>query len=406
MRGLVGAADLDRAREVIVNLFEVTCQDGRQSARLPSGHLACGHYFGLLDREQRGLYGTAAAIRVLSQERDPADRELTAALVAYVTDRPVLERDLAEPDDLTGVERKLADDTHTTTRVAEVLFALSTVKLGTAAIQPTAQQLAELLLAGSTSEGWGYLLDRRGEPGHGEVAIVPTAMAVRALAAHGYDVTDQARTLVRALTGGADPYAQTYCLLVLWEAGMLSRREARRHLKRLWARLAGGFDVSVEANVEWVRGRDWHAIRLPWQLYLMTAAAGIAPWWLLARRRAQRKLADLVTELVEHGSFVYPYSGPYPSTRTHSIVYDLLRVVGGHGAVGSRRVSLLLVGDLVREAATSRVTRWVARLLAVTLVTVSLLDWRAHPSALVGTVAPGMLSALVLFLLSVGGDHR
>jgi hypothetical protein len=401
MRGLVGAADLDRAREVIVNLFEVTCKDGRQSARLPSGHLACGHYFGLLDREQRGLYGTAAAIRVLSQERNPADRELTAALVAYLTDRPVLERDLADPDDLAGIERKLADDTHTTTRVAEVLFALSTVKLGTAAIQPTAQQLAELLLAGATSEGWGYLLDQPGE-----VAIVPTAMAVRALAAHGYDVSGQARTLVRALTSGADPYAQTYCLLVLWEAGMLGRREARRHLKRLWARLAGGFDVSVEANVEWVRGRDWHAIRLPWQLYLMTAAASIAPWWLLARRRAQRKLADLVTELVEQGSFVYPYSGPYPSTRTHSIVYDLLRVVAGHGAVGSRRVSLLLVGDLVREAASSRVTRWLARLLAVTLVTLSLLDWRGQPSALVGTVAPGMLSALVLFLLSVGGDHR
>ena len=68
-KGVRLAKRIDEAIDRIREAFITQCRDGQQSKLLPNGHYACGQFLGELNKTQRGLHGTAAAIRVL---RSPA----------------------------------------------------------------------------------------------------------------------------------------------------------------------------------------------------------------------------------------------------------------------------------------------------------------------------------------------
>lgn len=365
--------------------------------------VGCGQFLDDATRNQRGLHGTAAAIRVLSCASANGPRDAVAGLVNYLRDR--LAGEVTAGLDQRFAEANLSRDSVHTVKVAEVLYALSFVRAGTADTRDLVTEYAQRLVAGASRQGgWGYFLG----PGE-QFAALPTAHVTRALARHGYDIEPFVPRLRAAATreerDEGQQYVQIFALMVLAEVGHLRGRAEYQAVSRVWARHADQLDRPREARVNLPRPVAPHTyIGVPWQLYLMKLA-------LLTRARAAGPASAALTRLGliadamnSQGLFRYSDSGSEVSTRTNGILYDVL--VEAETATGASSVLASLgslrfsVEEVVRR---SRVRRVVGAVAIVAVVGV-VLAWAFLGVA--SGVAASLVAALLLSLLGWSTRNR
>ncbi len=254
--------------------------------------------------------------------------------VNYLTNRMTIEKLSAPSHGKDERITKIADDESNVIKISELLYALSYVTASVASTEPLVSSLADHLRDGmSENRGWTYFLtDGRMSP-----QLLPTAYAIRGLAAHGFDVQEPIQFLMHELEFSAGQQRQTdisvrvLCIFVL--SFLPSRPEnvqeskLRGWLARLWTQLEPLLGQDLEANIEYSDGDSHYYVRVPWQLYLICTASRLKPFRCFAAALAQRRLSSIVRAAGSEQGFFYPHSGDRVSTRTNGILYDVLCLI-------------------------------------------------------------------------------
>jgi hypothetical protein len=401
-----------QCHRLIRDKFVHDCMSGDRARVLPAGMYASGQYFDLPTRTQRGLHGTAAALRVTAEESSSGDatRRVARGIVNYLQHREETELTLA-----TSAVRqreltldKLRHDRINTVKQAEVLRALSFVPHGLATSDDLKTRVSDQILAGQAQDGrgWAFILGSP-QPSH----VLPTAHVVRALAANGHPVNHWAASLARGLVGRSKETRTDYlagcidcfALQVLIEIEGLSRLESRIVLDSLWRILYRHLDTPREANVDFFDGDRQNFVRVPWQLHVVTCSAAIRPYRRYLSGEAQRTLQAVVCGVLDDDGFRYPESGEHLSTRTYAYIYDSLSLILGRR--GGRYRPELLIAHLVTATdrpmrIALRLGRWALAIGAGAILVAGLAGWVRDGSPSVSGLAPNFVSAGVLLALS------
>jgi hypothetical protein len=403
---VVSYGDLADCRLRVRDTFLADCVSRAGVGHLPPGVFAGGQYF--TQPEQRGILGTAAALRVLSLESKthPASREAAQALVRYVDQRRRIELDTSRtnPEERLLWRQKLRRDDANTIRQSELLLSLTFVPSALAACDHKRAELATRLLDGRASDGngWGYALGAQAAG-----SLLPTCHAVRALAHNGNDVTAEVQHLRRQLEHRVkrrDPdlgtaYVDCFTALVLQEHDVLSTKESRAILDHLWSRLANHLGMSREANIDVLGGSSNDFVRVPWQLHLMALSAKDRPWRRFLSPRLQRLLGEVVRGVLQGPGFRYPDSGDNVSTRTYAYIHETISTIlasrSGSASVDSNVAKILRAAELP-----GRPVRKVARTLAVIgaagIIAFSIAMWLLGRAGGWKDLAPNFVAAMLI----------
>lgn len=395
---------IGKARHRIIELFAQQCQHGEQTKSLNSAdHVACGQFISgeAADLKQRGIHGTAAALRVLSQSKTGDAEKAVAGLVRYLHDREDLEADAA------GLS-KCQRDASNVIKTSEALFALSDVPSTVARADELRRRLIEALQGGVIGgKGWGYFLGER-KP-HPE--LLPTVYAVLALSHAGQDVSPQAKYLLeeltradnggaKASTEGADITVRIACLFVLCfrkahAIDDVTKGALQRLLRRMWATMESLLSEDIEQNVEYFGHDRTFYVRIPWQLYLIALAARLSFFSRFGSYAAQTRL-NAVLDAVERGGFRYPHSGNMISSRTNAIAFDVLGTVE-YELESWRPFGPFYYFDRVRMFFDSIWCRLALGCAGLYIAARAIWEWRKDGS--IGDLGPEVVGAVVLALL-------
>jgi hypothetical protein len=383
--------------------FIAQCRHGEQTKRLPGCQAACGRVLRSPSSAQFGLYGTAAALRVLSDRPDDDARTLVPRLVCF------LESYLLSPVPPGPSDAKRGADGTNVIKLSEVLYSLQRVGLGIVDVSVLAGHIGSLLINSiREGRGWGYFLEES------QPHPLPTAIACRALAAHGYDVSGPRHYLAQRLTTDSrvdgDVFVQVACGYVLASSAADRRRvSSDPPAKTLrgahdgdWHSLKSLFSTDLEANVEYARGSQHYYVRVPWQLYLIGSARRLRSVRHFASARVQRRLEAAVTGVLSHRGFVYPHSGNEVSARTASILYDLLR----EASQGPWRLWQALVAVDRARSWLAHVLRVPVAVLAAGFAAYSGVVWLDGSRAAVGDVGPNIAASVIVALCLAGRRPR
>jgi hypothetical protein len=325
--------EIDAATDAIVRLFIEQCTTGRQSSGLPAEAAACGQFIGreALAMEQRGLHGTAAALRVLASCEKPEAKDVVRKLTNYISQREELMRQGKE----NVSELNFAADQNNIIKIAELLYALTPVRVAQSPKEELALSLIEKLRqANIDSRGWPHFIGDRST-----VSLLPTAFAVLALCQHCYESefsaainelwTKISHNPAEHTATRMDSSVRIFCLYALaFRKEQLSPKEAsdyRTVFLGLWRQHEQLLDTDVEQNLEYSRGGYNYYVRIPWQLYLLAIASKLRPT-LLASQSARRRIRAILAAVLSTG-FSYPHSGNFLASRTNGILYDVLQKI-------------------------------------------------------------------------------
>lgn len=376
----------------------------------PSSYQVGGQYFENVS--QRGLFGTAAALRVLGGVSETEARLATAGLVRYVRDRSEVE---LRSGRMTEAERgrwvhKLQRDHALTIRQSELLRGLTFVSGAAAQCDDLKTTVSQRLLNGRAHDGsgWGGRLD---PPGGG--SILATAHAVRALHRNGNDVREEIRSLKDGILSRAsesnrsDETAQIDCFvgLVLHEVGVIRGRQARQVFDYLWSVLSSDLDHRREAMTE-VFGSDSNDhVRVPWQLHLIALSARVRPWRRYLSPRVQRRIGEVVHHVLRPEGFQYGAAhGVQTATslRTYAYIDDTISTILEERPESSADTMIARVLRTL-ERPISFARRVISSLLigaCLVLAAWSVISWVR--SGEIASLAPDFMVAAVLGLLGIG----
>jgi len=331
---IVTVNDLKSCMNQIALTIGEQCEHGVQTKELNNQKVAaCGQFIGEDARNlaQRGLHGTAAAIRVLSLNQETNTSSLLERLVRYVSDRQTFERTATTPISI----EKIQDDNTNIIKISELLYAISQVPDQIPKVVLFRKTLASLLEHSQIeNKGWSYFTQT--STTDQDIELLPTAHAILALSSVNINVTKPINWLVERLKkspneassssgGDADISIRIFALYVLAfcndadkvpESVLINLFEET--WKRTWRLL--GYE-NVEQNVEYWNGVTTYYLRVPWQLYLLALAARLK-FRRFATRAAQTRLCSIVNS-IHNNQFRYPLSGNMISSRTNAIAYDV-----------------------------------------------------------------------------------
>ena len=244
---------IDTAKEQIRKLFLKQCMHGKQTTSLDNPNVAaCGQFLNVKEKSQRGLHGTAAAIRVLGVETGQETEALVSRMVEYIK-----HRDSYEPND----QKKCQRDNNNVVKISEAFIALKRLKEADTTV---VTQFANQLRSGFKKEqGWSWFLDDQGDP-----EPYPTAFACYALSFDGCSVeVNKARQyLIEYLNQNdsregfqkryVDTMTDAFCLYVLTEVTSGQTSSEERNLfkptfDRIWHRLEPLLGEDLEQNIEY-----------------------------------------------------------------------------------------------------------------------------------------------------------
>jgi len=352
---------IDNAKDQIRKLFFKQCAHGQQTISLPDPAAACGQCLNVLGSFQRGLHGTAAAIRVLGGDTSQETVALVSRMVEYIR-----KRDVYEPDKLLKCRR----DDNNVVKMSEAVIALKRIP----AASDVVAQLAKRLRSGFTlGQGWSWFLDDQGAP-----EPFPTAFACYALSCvgSGTEVDGARQYLMEYLRQNgpkngsgkrhADTMTDVFCLYVMTAltAGHTKSEEReflRETFDQIWHRLEPLLGDDFELNIQYLDGGRTHYVRIPWQPYLLALASHYRVHRGFSSQAAQTKLAHIL-DMVKNDSYLYPYSGKFLSSRTYAILYEALEMI--HRNIENRQMlSLFLLWDCAVRLMRSKPARYLVFVL-------------------------------------------
>jgi hypothetical protein len=399
---MITASGLGVAEASIVERFVRQCKEGAQSRNLPEDVKACGQFLGT-GSPQRGLHGTAAALRVLGPNTTPDAQSLVSQMIKYVAERHAAE--MAAGSSATVLEQVVQDNANVI-KQSELLYALTFIPSGIASTESSQQLIADRLIEGKLGEeGWDYYVDNN----RSSVESLPTAFAVRAL--HGVG-KKQGRAVefllseVRSATKPrgvepkrADVSVYVFCLYVLTfghdGAPLAAESELKKVFTALWRSLEPQLDFEVEQNIEYMRDGAHQYVRVPWQIHLLALAARWAPH-RFASKRAQGQLSRIILALESREGFLYPHSGKLASARTNAILYDSLKQITPQVEKYSWLLRPYYLWDAFMRALSSSMVLWALRVSALVLIGLALFDWWISGANWDGIAQEMLASSLLL----------
>ena len=395
------AATLSKLAGSFLRCYEV----GEQSRDLnPMGGGAFGQFLDQPASHHRGIHGTAAALRVLAS-LDRADAQsATTQIVRYLTHRIDIEGQIGSHETRDDRVEKATLDEDNVIKNSEVLYALKFVKATVPERHDLATRIAGRLHTGIVQgKGWPYFL------GDGSIPQpLPTAYAVRALAMHQYDVREPVQYLVTQLESPAsrqtDIWVQVACIFVLAYlpsgSADIDDDKLKSSLLSLWGKLEPLLRQDLEANIEYTYKDLNYYVRVPWQLYLICAAARLKPLQCFGSSVAQRRLSSIVQAVNSRRGFIYPHSGDGLSVRTNGILYDVLALIKEEMKPRSFMLRPFYIWDNIRVFFGSQLVRAATILVILALIVAGIWDWVRKPDASIGDLGPELLGGVLLFVLS------
>ncbi|MBN1125505.1 MAG: hypothetical protein JXA82_10890 [Sedimentisphaerales bacterium] len=409
-------SSLREAQAQIEESFINQCEHGAQTKNLSDVTMAaCGQFVGPNTREvgQRGLHGTAAAIKVISQVGDVNAHNLVKRLVNYAANRSQIEMKVRGEDDRqqSDVHNKCELDDMNVIKSAELLEALAYarqcgVDTGNM-IQDIQFRLNNSILQ---DQGWRYFTDDK----EGPPEMLPTAYVLMGLAKSGLHLeANKADKYLRDRLTHAHHHNRSNplnrqslavhiaCLYALTfrdrPSGQSGSNELKEIFQALWRLSVEGLRYDDEQNVPY-----WHVlektcyVRVPWQLYLIALAAHYNFPWIFSNPTSLKMLQRAVTA-AHNSKPVYPQSGPEPSARTSAILHDVL----GHlvGLLDNRDLAPWPRWmDLMKHMLGHRVSRYMYLLSAILIVVLSVKSAYSSRPSIWPELAPGFVGAAVLLL--------
>jgi hypothetical protein len=384
---------LDQAQRAIYEKLQARLtEEGR---RLPGHSLSAGQYLQNPDFEQRGLHGTAAAILVLA-DRTATDDDCAAQvgrMCHWVVNREAVEREALTAGRFSKAKPGIQFSESDTFRLAEIGFALAFVSPDVAyraeAVTFIRDRLAEYALdTGGFSSGEGSA---------GGADAVATALVVRYQSAMNLHMRPEDRRYLRDyLKTSTDPYIGALVLYVLTCYTDEDRTFLRERYRDLSLRLRAQFALSSEANYEYTRAGKQDYVRIPWQIYLVQAAARLFSLTRFYSPAIQRKATEVLQAAASPEGLRYGASGGWLSTRTQASAYQLARELRSHNfdkplprAVGS-------VVHLVASVVTSRLLASVLWLTAGLIAVASVYSWITSPERSLRALGSNIVAAVVL----------
>lgn len=297
---MIGMAKVEIDRRMRQRLRE-------EAARLPAGFPAAGQYLDLPTYEQRGWYGTAAAILVLAEggTSDIATADQLTSLGNYVISRGQAERQgvsaTAYRDYVARRVRLQRDDTF---RLADLAFSLA----GVSPSVPTRNRALESVitaLQATRADNIGYAIGTEAtEPNPLATAHVLRAMVANNMPTEGEDW----RYLREYLVDGDNLYIRCFIIYVLSRYHRsVPPHLLRRQWKTLFRALEGEFRGNSEANFEYTRLGQQDYVRIPWQLYLIQACSRIMPLAQFNSPVIQNKIAKVVRAVTSPAGLQSPH---------------------------------------------------------------------------------------------------
>ncbi len=408
---MVTIDQISNAQARIIELINVQCSQGAQLDSLPDGTSACGQFFG--DKaeklKQRGIYGTSAAIRLLTYREDDLSYNLVRKLISYLQIRFKSELRDSKHKELTKITHDGESDEHNVIKLSEILFSLSFVKPAICNTEEFKTNLSKRLLAGMIdNRGWAHFSDSP----NSRIELLPTAYAVQALMANGYRLKlDKAlKYLEERLkqiflesfsSEQTDISIYIFCLYVLVfledELDNHKRDLYLKELKPLWRILEPLFNFDLEQNIEYWYANDNFYVRVPWQIYFIAISYQLAPLKIFGSSVVQRRLQSILNDVLNDG-FKYPHSGIMLSTRTNAILFDILGIIkkSYNRSIGFVIYNLF---DRARNLLSRPSFTYAGYLASVILASISIYQWLAK-SASLGDLAPEFLGAILIALFS------
>ncbi len=349
--------------------------------------------------DQRGLHGTAAAIEVLAQTPGTEAQDLTRRLVHYVDKLSIIEQDLDHPE---ISHQDIQTSEHNVIKMSEVLYALAAVPTSLAPRETLARRIADTLQRHRRADGgWPYFM----APDAKVSDVVPTAYATRALAIHGYDVSLSVDFLLNQLrkadTDETDIFVQVLTIYVLCYLPERYRhdKELKRPFQDAWLRLSPLLNQDLEANIEYLTSKI-NYVRIPWQLYLLGAAAHLSPYRRFASAKAQRRLRSILDSVQAAGGLLYPHSGRDLSTRTNAILFDVLNQIDNELKIRHLPLRPFIWVEALKSFVGSRPFQYCIRVIVLALIVYAVVRWSMSSTKNVSDLAPELLSSALLILLT------
>ncbi|WP_030467193.1 hypothetical protein [Lentzea aerocolonigenes] len=382
--------------------FEVLLAVGAQAKRLPGPLMAAGQYLDRHDFEQRGLFGTAAAILVFAQAgQDEKSIETIQVLVDYLHDRACLEPRLAaSAEESIEISRRIEVEKLDTFKTADLVFALSFVPAAVSRRDELLRSLTRRIEQARLPQGgWATRLEESG-------AFDPlaTAHVVRAIRAAAVPVrAADTDALFEAALGGetrdTDKYVRCFALLALTYCDADVHRPAiENEFKRLTRELRADLGVFAEANYEYTVGKRQYYVRIPWQLYLVELTVRLHPTSRFFHSYVQDHLLRVIAAVNSPDGFRYPASGSALSTRTYGTVCNLFHEIRGRlSSVPRMRMASQLINNATRFAY-SRTAAIVLWLLISAVVVITTVQWWADDRSSAAELTPNFLATFVLVL--------
>jgi hypothetical protein len=386
---------LQEAMARIEEQFRDLLENGAQAQGIPAAVFAAGQHLNPYSMNQRGLYGTAAALLALARSRPSSQRiGFIEGLIKYVNERPAIETTLASTnEDVAMLNARFAIEWRQSFKCSELLYALAAAPPAVAGREALLRQLLDRLESGRrASGGWSADLD----PGHDHDPLA-TASIVRALHTAGVPVTPTDLNIVRtdADTTAVNPYVRSFCVLVLLEIN-----GAEQPLINLWNGLLNNLRPQLrertEANYEYTLGNRQYYVRIPWQLYLIEGAAICRPLRILLTSDIRSALLDAIQAINTSEGYIYQAFGHMKSTRTYSMLMDTLWHVDAQLDSSKYVASLSAVANWVTRVIYARSVSWILLIGAIGLAAAGVRAWLVGNSGHFGAIGAEISAAVLL----------
>lgn len=321
---MIDIEKINKAKDVICETVLNQVQDGVQSKGFDDA-FACGQFLKVHTTIQRGLHGTAAAIRVLAGF-DSTYNEQLRKLLKYLENIEEYEKDGEISD---GLGR----DLNNIIKNSEILYSLSFIHSGTANTESLKEKIsAELFKSENTDGGWAYFVDVDEDSD-----MYFTSSVYLALRSHNYNSLKSTREfLIDKLKKYKkdiipDPTTFSKLCFIVYTFITLNEHKKDKEIKKLlidvfnklWKSEFCVINSDFEQNIEYPGKQKHYYVRIPWQLYLLAIANSLAPRYF-AQRKSITRFNSIIKSIIEEDGFIYKQSGKNISSRTYSILFETL----------------------------------------------------------------------------------
>lgn len=396
---------LTQVQNKIKDMFLEQVQKGKQSKSLNNDNLlACGQFLSYLDSNQRGLHGTAAALRVISHyERDDTCKNVVKSLLEYVKSFIEVEKGL----DSTNEKSAIIDDNNIIKK-AELLYSLSFIRRGTADCDDLIKKIAKELKGNQiNSESWTFFINSENKD---DADIIPTAMSVLALHANNCDGYKAGRIFLSNEVNKIiikdkikDPETFSKIVLALYVLVFTANgeletkeREYRTILKKIWSSNFAFMKSDIEQNIEYPYNTRHFYVRIPWQLYLLAISNKLS-YRYSAKVYYFSRLNSILEQTNEDG-FKYLHSGKHISSRTNAILFDIIEQIK-RDRKNILAIFILNFFDKMLNFLRKKYVKYFFNFIGLAIIIGSFCLWRGEGRDLLTDLTPAFVASFAVYLL-------